>query len=60
MHEIHLKKVGKTDVKEIELLVSEMTSTFYDQKLIHGNEDKDLLSEDSIMNKIEEYSMGQT
>ena len=35
-----------------------MCTTYYDTKLIYGNteSDKDLLEEDSIMNKIDEYS----
>jgi hypothetical protein len=40
-------------------LVKETCETYYDTKLIFGNiEDKDLL-EDSLMNKLEEYSFAQ-
>ena len=58
VHEFYLKKKDSTSSEDIAALVAEMTTTFYDQKLIQGSEDKDLLSEESIMNKIEEYSMG--
>ena len=42
----------------IKSLVKEMSETYYDMKLIFGSiEDKDL--EDSLMNKLEEYSFAQ-
>lgn len=61
MHQIFLK--GKesedTSIKStITDLVKEMSTTYYDMKLIFGSiEDKDL--EDSLMNKLEEYSFAQ-
>ena len=67
VHQIHLKRQelhltlpqGQTDDEKYKTLINDFCLTYYDQNLILSGKEEDKDLEDSLMNKLDEYSFMQ-